>query len=354
MTARPKASARDRAGPPITYCLVPRELAGKLHEELREHFRGDPAIEVVVERRSAERRGGADRRAPGVDSRDRMSDRRRIPAVAGRRAGERRAAQEPVDTPPLPRRLRRHAGRLEFVRRMVPSGLYEEDLDTARIVGRVQAGDRDGFSEIYLRYFERVYGYLRVALASRHDAEDTAQQVFAQALESLPAYEYRGRPFRAWLFTIARNCAIAVMRREGRVEPMDPVSLNRYLEDDSVKIDEAAVAAAEEAELPALDWITDADLAIFMERMPDAQRQILTMRYVMGLDMEAIAESLGKSPTAVRRAHSRALLFLRDRLTAVGREPKGSAKRAPALAYRNQARVLRSRRYQLIDRGPVR
>src|SRR5207248_3130499 len=38
------------------YCVIPRELAVELHDELREHWRDDPGVFVVVERRGAERR----------------------------------------------------------------------------------------------------------------------------------------------------------------------------------------------------------------------------------------------------------------------------------------------------------
>lgn len=64
MEGSPRQRTRDAApkGREVVYVLVPYDLAATLHEPLRRHFRKDPSVEVVVERRRAERRGGRDRR----------------------------------------------------------------------------------------------------------------------------------------------------------------------------------------------------------------------------------------------------------------------------------------------------
>lgn len=330
----------------IVYCLIPAELAPKLHDLLREHFRDEPDVEVVVERRRRERRSGDDRRRE--EAKRPGDERRQIRNVGGRRIADRRAAQVPVEALPLPRRARRYAERLTFVERVVPSEEHLEDLDTARLVMRIQSGQREAFTDLYVRYFDRVYGYLRVALASSHAAEDATQQVFTQVLEALPDYERRRQPFRAWLFVIARNHVVRVLRKEGRVDLVDPAEIGEHVE-------HLEARPVREPELPVLEWISDRDLLLFIERMPPEQRQVLTLRYMMGLTMPEIARALDKSPAAIRRAHSRAIAFLRERLTAVGRDPKRRrGGRVGALAYRSQARVLRTRRFSLISSGPAR
>jgi RNA polymerase sigma-70 factor (ECF subfamily) len=217
------------------------------------------------------------------------------------------------------------------------------DEEDARLVTAFQGGDRDAFAGIYSRYFDRVYGYLRVLLKHSHDAEDAAQQVFVQVFEALPRYEQRGKPFAAWLFTVVRNYALQQLQRQGRVEIVDPAELNRRRER----------ALDDEPSLRALEWVTDTDLLIFIERLPLAQRQILALRFMMGLTTAEIAKVLDRKPDTVRRAQSRALVFLRQRLAAVGRE-SNNTDQAGALTYVKQARVLRARRFQLTNRnGPV-
>jgi RNA polymerase sigma-70 factor (ECF subfamily) len=319
---------------PVVYCLIPRQLAPKLHEVLRAYYQRDPSVRVVIEFRGCERRTGGDRRGAAAGVVD--DEQRRIRAVAGRRAGERRATLVPVDGPELPRRARPFADQIVFAERLEPAGQVAEDVDTARLVAQIQAGDRDAFERLYVRYFDRVYSYLRLGLNDPHEAADAAQQVFVRVLDALPRYERRESvPFRAWLFAIARNHMRSELMRRGRIELVD---------------DPAAVVREEEhgeqtAENLALAWITDQDLLLFIERLPLSQRQVLVLRFLLDLSHEQTAAVLGRSVEDVRRLQWRALQFLRARLTAVGRVPRRS--RAPMMRARRKARVLRTRRFAL-------
>jgi RNA polymerase sigma-70 factor (ECF subfamily) len=305
---------------PIVYCLVPRDLAPRLHDLLHKHFRADAAVEVVVERRAHERRVAPDRRAG-----------------ASRRIHERRAALVPVAAPELPRRARAYAAQLTFAQRVEPATLAREDQDTARLVARIQAGDNDAFALLYTRYFDRVYSYLRILLADHHAAEDAAQQVFVQLMQALPSYERRRQPFRAWLFVVVRNYALNQLRQRNRLEIVDPEQLDRRRE---------RAAPDEEPAFDVVDWISDRELLLFVERLPPVQRQVLLMRYMLQLDNAEIAAVLRRKPAEIKVLHYRALRFLRDRLTAVGRTPRDIDRAGVQRRFR-QAGVLRARRYAL-------
>jgi RNA polymerase sigma-70 factor (ECF subfamily) len=332
----PSANDAAPAGRPVVYCLIPRDLAPKLHELVRRHFADDPLVAVVVERRDRERRRGADRRK-AVPARSAEAERRRIRAVEGRRVGERRAALVTVDGPSLPRRVREHAERLVFVERIEPADLAAEDADTARLVAQIQAGDRDGFAVLYMRYFDRVYGYLRLVLRDPTSAEDATQHVFTQVIDALPRYERRRQPFRAWLFTVVRHHALAELKRSGRVELTDPGQI-ATIRDEASELEPGPEA---------LNWITDRELLMFVERLPLAQRQVLVLRYMLDLSHAEIAQVLGRSHTDVRVSHSRAVSFLRERLCALGREGRHD-ERVCAQRTKRYATVLRARRYALI------
>jgi RNA polymerase sigma-70 factor (ECF subfamily) len=317
------------------YCVVPWELAGKLHEPLRRHFRNDPEIDVVIEHRARERRRTADRRAEAAKTEE---ERRRIKGAGGRRVGERRSAVAAVEPPTLPRIAQRFVDDILFVERLEPSDQHAEDLDTARIVTRIQSGDKDAFSEIYLRYFDRVYSYLRFALEDAHAAEDSTQQVFIKVMEALPRYERRAQPFRAWLFTIVRNHAIHQLQKRARVELVDPVEMAESRDRDRHSGDHAEM-------LHALGWVSDRDLLMLVERLPVSQRQVLLLRFMMDLTTSDIAAMLGRSTDDVRALQSRALRFLEKRLRALGRAPL-SRERTPMRRRRSGGPVLRARRYE--------
>jgi RNA polymerase sigma-70 factor (ECF subfamily) len=193
-----------------------------------------------------------------------------------------------------------------------------------------------------MRYFDRVYRYLRIGLHDEHEAEDITQTVFVKVFSSLGRYERRGKqPFRAWLFRIVRNELISEVRKRHAVVAEDPEIID-YLRSDV----EAEVEVAE-SDRGVLDWITDRELGLFVERLPLAQRQVLVLRFMVGMSPDETAAVLGRSSTDVRTLQYRALEFLRARLQAVGREPRGGG----YVSWRRpcrQAQVLRNRRFALL------
>jgi RNA polymerase sigma-70 factor (ECF subfamily) len=303
----------------VVYCVVPRDLASALHDALREHFKEDRSVEVVVEQRWRDRRRGSERRQ-GDNGEAPEDERRLIRNRTGRRIGERRASQVPVSPPPLPAVAEPYLDQLLFVERVMASDEHDEDLITGRLVTRMQAGDLDAFNELYLRYFDRVYGYLRVALRDPHEAEDVTQTVFINVFEALPRYERRRQPFRAWLFRIVRNRGIDSLRQRQRLEPADPVELNRRRDADM---------ADEKATTRALEWLSDAEMLVLIERLPQGQRQVVVLRYMLDLSTVEIAQVLDRSPAAVRQLQHRALRFLEERLEALGRTPEDKRGRLP-------------------------
>jgi RNA polymerase sigma-70 factor (ECF subfamily) len=190
-----------------------------------------------------------------------------------------------------------------------------------------------------MRYFDRVYGYLRVAFRDPHEAEDATQTVFMKVHDALDRYDRRRGPFRAWLFTIVRNHALDELRRLKRIDPTESAEIDRERERQRTDSDD---------DLGALGWVSDRDLLVFIERLPLQQRQVLMLRYMLELTPTEIGQLLSLTPEHVRKLQSRALEFLRARLTALGRTATGRPARM--MRARKMAPVLRVRRFALIDR----
>jgi RNA polymerase sigma-70 factor (ECF subfamily) len=326
----------------VVYCVVPRDLAYKLHEPLREHFAQDGGIEVVVERRVDDRRVRATRRRPGAGpiSGD-VPDRRTVRSESGRRIAERRAlAVSAGAAPALPRKARRYAERLVFLERLEPSGQQRGDADSKRLVTRYQAGEKGAFEELYLRYFEPIYTYARVALAEHHAAEDVTQQVFVRALPALERYELRaGVPFRGWLFAIARNTVIDALREQHSLKPEPSDRLELLREQDG---------ALRDPDLSdRLSWLSDREISMFVERLPLAQRQVLVLRFMLDLSGQEIAQVMGRSHLSVRQLQVRAVATLRRRLAAVGREAPHRRRDPVRARVRGGASVIVPRRFAL-------
>jgi hypothetical protein len=62
----------------MIYCVVPQELADELYDKLTAYYADDPNVEVIVDRRKAERRGATDGGGGNRQRRD-----RRRPRVPG-------------------------------------------------------------------------------------------------------------------------------------------------------------------------------------------------------------------------------------------------------------------------------
>ena len=109
--------------------------------------------------------------------------------------------------------ITRRAPRIRRSRRLLAASGDE------RLVRESQCGNSAAFEVIYDRYHAPLLSFCRHMLGSREDAEDALQQTFASAFTALPSND-RPQHLKAWLFTIARNRCISLMRAR-REEPVD-------------------------------------------------------------------------------------------------------------------------------------
>jgi len=178
------------------------------------------------------------------------------------------------------------------------------------LAGAAQAADAVAAEHLLARVRQLALRYARARL-SRFGAEDLAQDVAQEVcmavVTALPTYQDRGYPFEAFVYTIAAR-KLADAQRGLMGGPMPVAELPD-------RIDEAAGPAA------AVLMRDDARrIALLMHQLPDAQREILTLRVAMGLSTEATAAALRMSEGAVRVAQHRALAKLRVLAQAEGIE----------------------------------
>jgi RNA polymerase sigma-70 factor (ECF subfamily) len=149
-----------------------------------------------------------------------------------------------------------------------------------------------------VRFFDRVYRYLLVALKNSDDAQEVTQDVFEQALSRLDRYDPRRGEFRDWLFCMVRSLAIDHLRK-GHATRVDP---------DEIPSHAAPVAQRATTLLERLD--PDSCVRALAEALPEAQRRVVALRFVFQLSTSEIAEVVGSTPAAVRQLQHRALKAL--------------------------------------------
>jgi RNA polymerase sigma-70 factor (ECF subfamily) len=109
--------------------------------------------------------------------------------------------------------------------------------------------------------------------------------------------------FRGWLFTMARRKLIDRHRYEAR-RPVSPTGDGELLDR----------PAADDTGTAALDYFSTETALALIATLPRDQAEIIVLRVVVGLDANAVAQIVGKSPGAVRVAAHRGLRTLRERV----------------------------------------
>lgn len=95
----------------------------------------------------------------------------------------------------------------------------DEDADRA-LVERFLRGDREAFADLVVRYQRPIYNAAFWVLRSVEDAQDVAQIVFMRVAERLDEYDGQHK-FFSWIYRIAVNESLNLLRRQGREETLD-------------------------------------------------------------------------------------------------------------------------------------
>src|ERR1700731_436366 len=90
----------------------------------------------------------------------------------------------------------------------VPASLLTDE----RLARHVGQGDDRAFSALYSRYHQQLYRYCHSIVRHEADAQDVLQSTFTAALGALRRGQ-RDAPLRPWLYRIAHNEAISLVRR---------------------------------------------------------------------------------------------------------------------------------------------
>lgn len=169
------------------------------------------------------------------------------------------------------------------------------------MIRRAQEGESLVVSEIYDRYQRSIFRYLFYRVGDQQTAEDLTSEVFLRMIEKFSSYRDQRTSFQAWLFQIARNLSIDHYRK---MKARDESSL----EDDYPEV------GGQPAEIFDRD-LTSEKLSQALAELPDNQHDVIVMRFVVGMPVGEVAETLHKTEDSIKGLQRRALLTLREILT---------------------------------------
>jgi RNA polymerase sigma-70 factor (ECF subfamily) len=185
----------------------------------------------------------------------------------------------------------------------------EDELEGARdaeLMVAFAAGETRAFELLFARHRRRLFTFLVHQTGDRAAAEDLFQDIFLRLIQARESFQPE-RPFRAWLFTIARNALVdrhrrlgvrSIVRPEGDMQDSFPMRAST---------ESGPRKAAELAELKT--YIESA-----LDALPAEQREVFLLRERARLDYVRIAELTGADISTLKSRMRYALAGLRQAL----------------------------------------
>jgi RNA polymerase sigma-70 factor, ECF subfamily len=167
-------------------------------------------------------------------------------------------------------------------------------------IRRVQQGESEAFGQLVERYQQRIFSVVFHLVRRRDEVEDLAQEIFFKAFRSIRSYNFQSS-FATWLSRIAVNHCYDYLRK------IRASRLSYYSE----MTEESARELERKAESPppqGLDHGEKITLRDFvgrlLERAPEDDRLILTLKELEDYSVEEIADLLKlKTSTVKVRLH---------------------------------------------------
>jgi RNA polymerase sigma-70 factor (ECF subfamily) len=178
------------------------------------------------------------------------------------------------------------------------------------LLDRLRARDEDAFEELIRRYGRQMHSVARRLMSGSDESEDAVQDALVSALQSIDRFHGQCQ-LSTWLYRITVNASLMACRKRKRfgwVGIDDPLSTSRNLvkrrqscpqrEDD--QIDDRVMSAERISQL----WTC-------IGLLPETYRRVLVLRYIDGLGIKRVADTLHTSSSNAKVRLHRARMRLR-------------------------------------------
>lgn len=164
------------------------------------------------------------------------------------------------------------------------------------LMAKARGGDAHAFSRLIELYEEKAIHTAYAFLGNMEDARDAAQESFVKAYKSLGSFKGSSQ-FSTWLIRIVINqCKDALRKRKSR---------GFFLFLKPAEKDEQDPIDSVESKMPdsrkqLMDREIEQQIRKALETLPFQQKTVFTLRYLEGMSLEEIAETIGISAGAVK------------------------------------------------------
>lgn len=178
-------------------------------------------------------------------------------------------------------------------------------MDQAQIMAeedeiRLAQKDPKAFEPLYLRYYERICGFVFHRVENKEVAFDITSTIFYKALKNVSTYKHKGYPFSAWLYRVAFN-EVQQHYRKNKTKNI-------------LSISEKGVSEIID-HIPEKPFsIDDAQLFTALESLKDDEIEIVNMRFFENRSFKEMADILDMKESACKMKLYRILEKLRETL----------------------------------------
>ncbi len=165
------------------------------------------------------------------------------------------------------------------------------------LLTRARQGEQDAILRIYESYFSPIYQYIRLRVGDAPLAEDIASDVFVKMVVAFKSHNAPRQSLRGWLFKVARN---EINVHYGKVKKFPTTTLEDWVP-----------ASDEDAEARFLRSLSTERARNALGMLAADQQEVLILRFGQALDLQATADIMGKSVSAIKSLQFRAVNTLR-------------------------------------------
>lgn len=173
------------------------------------------------------------------------------------------------------------------------SKTYWEDKDLINAFRQPESKER-AFTEIVKKYQERIYWHIRRLVVNHEDANDVMQNVFIKMWSYLENFREESNLY-TWIYRIATNETITFIEKEKKRKSVSLSDGDTGLEN--------RLHAEKGFDANKLEW----KLQQAIQRLPEKQRVVFTLRYYDEMPYDEMAEVLDTSAGALKASYHHAV-----------------------------------------------
>jgi len=174
-----------------------------------------------------------------------------------------------------------------------------EKMSDKEIIARIRRGQEVCFDDLFNRYHDRLFFYLRHFVGSKEEAEDLLQNVFVKAYEKFDTFDAR-RAFSSWVYRIAHNEAVNYLKRKNK---------KLFLSWEDIVSTKDRLESSNHDRSPQENWLRKEvrnEVQEALKQIPEKYREVLILRFYLDHSYDEIAHIIERPTNTVGTLISRA------------------------------------------------